>query len=577
MSPQNSPQNSPGASTSQAEVDPLFASKFPLAALTFDTGDTRRKRASKYARTGLPADVAATTAAMYSAAIAPKTLPEPSERINPHGDALSVVPRQRIIVPMIEPNVLDMARGYTRSGPRPQVTQDTDGVYRVQWANRADHEAATRAIVEDYHRTHDVVRLIGEGRSRLDSWHNPFLLIAVRHTYTDDTPDVTRWLCADGNAMLIGARYALAKDLRTWGVEHPFTDPTALWDADLATIRTVVSAARTTLLAIEHAALPYPVSNSVEQWADFMLPAPATRLLDVASWLYHEHNSTPTEPDADLSSEALSNDAEEETETQVPRSSIDWIAALDYFRGADLDLLEEITGYDPLTRAGRDAIADIEVEHDTYLREANSRKDALAARLTFAAIAVTTLDEEYLDLTFIPDGEQRLAEDPAYAQGLFFFDFAKRSTRRVWRRDDLLPIGLNTLRRYILTHRRFPDCDLAGIKGDLDNRIINGPLANPASDWFSVTAMWGLSYALIHNHLWLDYHPAPASTEERIYAPEPALFHTLFNEPAGQAVVTYYAECAANGDIPDNRIATLTTLATGTTGTITDGETGASR
>lgn len=547
--------------------DEVFAERYAIASWEFDSADQRRKNAARFARAGMPADLAAAAAAMFTSAEDHPTLTA-RERTNPAGGTLPIVPRLRVIVPAIEPNLLYIGRGITRGGPRPTVTSDPDGAYRVHWDSPAAHAQATRQVVDYYTARHEVVNIVAEV-GRLDTWHSPFLLTAVRHTYADQSKSVTRWTCADGNAMLIGARTAIAADLNDWGVEHPWCDPRTYWPADVATLRTVAAATHAALSAGSATTTGWPRSTGVAtQWADFILPSATLSSHDLGNWLYHEHN-TKARPD---------------TETFPLHEPVqDWLTAIDPFAGLNTDTISEIVGADLSSREGREEVAAVEEEVDAFLREVSSNKDVTAARLAFAATALAATNPTSLHWP-VTEAWKSLpfTQQEWYLKASIFHSYTSRATRRCRDNDWLTASGLNTIRHHLAATRSFPiKGDLYGVWQDVRNGFYDGPLSDPDSDWFTLTAMWGLSYAALHGHLLFNELP-PATHESNGTTPDPStpdpastskaaseaeetakrvLFtalpmsvRVLLDTSAGQEVICYYAEQASRGLVPEDRL-----------------------
>lgn len=536
------------SNTSSRTHDESFAERYALAAWQFDSANLRRKNAARFTRAGLPADLAASAAAMFTAAEERPDL-RASDRTNPAGDSLPVLHRLRIIVPAIEPNLLFIGRGITRMGPRPAVTIDPDGAFRVTWPSPAEHADATRSIVDFYTTHHEVVNTVAT-IGRLDTWHSPFLLTGVRHHYTDGTPSVTRWMCADGNAMLIGARKAIATDLTRWGVEHPWSDPTDYWPADMATLRTVAAASHAALTRGNAAGGAWPLSTGVAtQWADFILPNSERSSHDIGNWLFHEHN-TKQRPD---------------TETFPLHEPVsDWVDTLDWFAGLDSESIGEIVSADLSTRAGREEVAAAEEEVVDFLTEVSANKDTTAARLALAAAALASTDPK--DLHW-PVSDERAGESYVssewFLKGSIFHSYTTRATRRSRENDWLTASGLNTIREHLSATRTFPSGDLYGIWQDLRGGFYGGgPLADPDNDWFTLTAMWGLSYAALHGHLLFeDLSPAgaDADTDENVsrqvlFTDLPMSVRVLLDTRLGQETICYYAEQASRGLVPEDRV-----------------------
>jgi hypothetical protein len=534
--------------TSSRTHDEAFAERYALASWQFDSADQRRKNASRFTRAGMPADLAASAAAMFTTAEDRPALSR-TDRTNPAGDSLPVLHRLRIIVPAIEPNLLYIGRGIIRVGPRPKVSTDSDGVYRVLWSSPADHAEATRSLVEYYTAHHEVVGTVA-AIGRLDTWHSPFLITGVRHDYADGTPSQTRWMCADGNAMLIGARHAIAADLQQWGVEHPWNDPTGYWPADMATLRTVAAASHDAITS-GGAPTTWPVSTGVAtQWADFILPGPTRSSHDLGNWLYHEHNTKPR-PD---------------TETFPLHEPVrDWIAAVDCFAGLNTESIENIVGADLSTREGREELAAAEEEVERFLTNVTSNKDITAAQLAFAAAALARTDASTLDWPVAQDlQDQPFVTSDWFLKGSIFHSYASRATRRSRENDWLTAAGLNTIREHLATTRSFPSGDLYGVWQDLHGGFYGGgPLADPDNDWFTLTAMWGLSYAALHGHLLFDdLSPASHGEDEAdedvarrvLFTDLPMTVRVMLDTSIGQEVVCYYAEQATRALVPEDRI-----------------------
>lgn len=548
---------------SSREQDEAFAERYAIAAWKFDNADQRRKNAARFARAGMPADLAAAAASMFTSA---EDRPDLTvhERANPVGGTLPILQRLRIIVGAIEPNLLFIGRGITRTGPRPAVSSDPDGAYRVLWDSPAAHAEATRQIVNYYLTHHEVAGLVAD-IGRLDTWHSPFLLTGVRHTYTDGSDPVSRWMCADGNAMLIGARHAIAADLSEWGVQHPWADPTGYWPADVATLRTVAAASHDALTAGGVSTTGWPRSTGVAtQWADFIVPSPALSSHDLGNWLYHEHN---TKPRPDVETFPLHEPVK------------DWLATVDPFAGLDAELIEEIVGVDLSTREGREEVAAVEEEMDAFLTEVASNKDTTAARLALAATALAATPTAALHWPVSEDWTNHpFAAQEWFVKGSVFHSYAARATRRSRENDWLTAAGLNTIRHHLATTRSFPVAgDLYGVWQDLRGGFYGGgPLSDPDSDWFTLTAMWGLSYAALHGHL-LFKELAPTThehdgttpavsetaaedeeTAKRIlFTALPMAVRVLLDTSAGQEVICYYAEQATLGLVPENRITSV--------------------
>ena len=531
------------------EHDEAFAERYALASWRFDSADQRRKNAARFARVGLPADLAAAAAAMFTAAEERPDLTT-RDRTNPAGDALPVLHRLRVITAAIEPNLLFIGRGITRTGARPTVTVDPDGAYRVLWPSPAEHADATHRLVEFYTRHHEVVNAVAEA-GRLDTWHSPFLLTGVRHHYTDGTPAVTRWMCADGNAMLIGARYAIAADLNRWGVQHPWNDPAGYWPADMATLRTVAAAAHD---ALTHGAGggAWPLSTGVAtQLADFLIPDPHRSSHDIGNWLFHEHNTKPR-PD---------------TETFPLHEPVsDWLDTLDWFAGLDSASIGEIVSADLSTREGREEVAAAEEEVADFLTEVSANKDTTAARLALAATALAATNLTNLHWPVTEDLQtQPFVRAEWFVKGSIFHSYASRATRRSREQDWLTAAGLNTVREHLAATRSFPSGDLYGVWQDLHGGFYGGgPLADPDSDWFTLTAMWGLSYAALHGHLLFEPLDAtPDETDEEVsrrvlFTELPMSVRVLLDTSDGQEVICYYAEQASRGLVPEDRVRPVT-------------------
>lgn len=566
-----------------------FESRFPFAALRFEGGDKRRKMATKFAQYSMPADIAAQAAAMYRANVDNPALPNLSERTNPRQDSLPVVPRLRVVVAMVEPNVLPLGRCHSLFIPKPSIDVTPEGVWEVQWDSMSDHEAATRGAHENYLRSHEVTTQLAHGESTLDTWHDPFMLVAVRHTYNDGTPTQARWMCANGNARLHGARIALATDLTDWGVEHPWTDPAAYWSADMAVVRTAVAAARTNIAATDMDALGWSRSTTMtEQWADFMVPAPERTRAVVDNWLFHEHNTKARE---------------DEVAYPVREFLDEWLRGIDIFAGLDAVDITGIIGVDVATREGREEVSGYEEEGDKFLRAVSANKDRTATRITLAAAALAATPADDPTLAGVPvsgdsTGEAFTVSD-WYRKGRMFSEYARRVT--IETRDAHLSLveDLNTVRQYLSETRTFPDGDLWGAFEDLDSPLSDdSALADPTTDWFTLTAMWGISYAMLYGHLRLHPLPTPLNKARRIHdlvayeaakvfveqegreftdADEPeekprtsveleewdrsllyneagSMLEWLVTSAQGQKIVVYYAQCAEQGDVPENRI-----------------------
>lgn len=539
-------------------LDPAFAAKYALAAWQFDSADERRKNAARFTRAGIPADLSAAAAAMSLAVKHRHDLRAPIDRTNPAGDSLPVLSRLRVLVPAIEPNLLYMARGLTRPGPRPSVSTDADGGYRVEWDSPDAHRAATRSLVAYYDSHHEVVRAVAQA-GRLDTWHDPFLLIGVRHVYRDDSPTVARWMAADGNARLIGARYAVAADLTRWGIDHPWADPTAYWPADMATLRTVVAASHKALTTNPDLADHWPLSTGVvNQCADFVLPSPDRGTHDIGHWLFHEHN-TKTQPD---------------TETfPLSEPAANWLAGLDYFRGIDADDFIDIVSADPMTHEGREEIAAIEEEIAKFLTDVTANKDVTAARLALAATALAATPADQIHWPVSEDwAKQPFTHEEWFVKGALFRDYTARATRRCRESDYLFAAGINTVRQHLTATRTFPTGDLYGVWGDLSDGLHGGALTDPSSEWFTLTAMWGIAYAALHGHIWFTEDDTAAGTkasaEEQqarndLFTALPMSVRVLLDTSAGQEVLVYYAEQASRGLVPEDRVQPVTkTMAT---------------
>lgn len=566
-----------------------FASQFPFAALRFMGGDKRRKMATKFAHHSMPADIAAQAAAMYRANVDNPALPNLNERTNPNQDSLPVLPRLRVVVAMVEPNVLPLGRCHSLFVPKPSIEVTPEGVWVVRWESMADHEAATRGAHENYLRSHEVTSQLARGESTLDTWHDPFMLVAVRHTYNDGTTSQARWMCANGNARLHGARIALAGDLTDWGVEHPWTDPAAYWSADMAVVRTAVAAARTNIAAADMTTLGWSRSTTMtEQWADFVVPAPERTKYVVDNWLFHEHNTKARE---------------DEVAYPVREFLDEWLHGIDIFAGLRAVDITEIIGVDVATREGREEVSGYEEEVDKFLRTVSANKDRTATRLALAAAALAGTPTDDSTLAGVPVGVDCAGEafvvSDWYRKAKMFSEYARRVT--IETRDAHLGLveDLNTVRHYLSETRNFPDGDLWGVFEDLDAPLHDdSALADPSADWFTLTAMWGLSYAMLYGHLRLGPLPTPLNKTRRIrelvayeaakalveqqgraftdadepdeqpmtaaeleewersllYTEAGSMLEWLVTSEQGQKIVVYYAQCAEQGDVPENRI-----------------------
>lgn len=534
---------------STREHDEAFAERYALASWQFDAADQRRKNATRFTRAGMPADLAASAAAMFTATEERPDLTT-RDRTNPAGQSLPVLHRLRIIVGAIEPNLLYIGRGLTRTGPRPKVSTGADGVHRILWDSPTVHAEATRALVDFYTAHHEVVGEVA-ATGRLDTWHTPFLLTGVRHEYADGSPSITRWMCADGNAMLIGARKAIAADLAQWGVEHPWADAAGYWPADMTTLRTLTAAAHDAIVS-GGATSTWPLSTGVAtQWADFLLPDAERDTHDLGNWLYHEHN---TKPQPDVETFPLHEPVK------------DWLDSLDLFAGLDAERIGEIVGFDLSTREGRDEVAATEEEVAAFLTEVSANKDTTAARLALAAAALAATDPTTLHWPVTEDLQtQPFTAEEWFVKGSIFHSYASRTTRRSREQDWLTAAGLNAIREHLTSTRRFPAGDLYGVWQDLRGGFYGGgPLADPTNDWFTLTAMWGLSYAALHGHLLFEPLDAtPDETDEQVsrrvlFTDLPMSVRVLLDTTAGQEVICYYAEQASRGLVPEDRVRPVT-------------------
>jgi hypothetical protein len=547
-------------------------------ALTFASADQRRSLAKKFAA-HLPADIASAAAALNAVST---VFPAPSEpplrdpeTLTVHDLQFTVLPRVRILSALVEPNTLPMGRNMTLRRRSISTQSDTDGVYVTRWNTLADHEAAYRDSFEHYLSTHDLVTAIAHGAT-LDSWHSPLLLVPVRHEYADGTRPVSALMAADGTARIWGARMALAADLSAWGVTHEWTDPSARWTLGVADIRKAVAAARTQVAAIDAAIeraieqdpdttigrrLAGVSSGSVEDWANILTPG--FTFSDLGMYLYHTHSThTPVE-DGPFCDEV-----------------VDWVQSIDVFRGVNpFDLL----GMDPADPVDREqVVADAEELHRDLLTVVTN-KDQTARRVALMANAVS----------YLPSGGETVEEVEVSRSELFHRWLGPALTRTRALHWAAVP-GIVRLRHTLATMRSFPDCDLYGVNGDLGSHSLYAPLDDPTSEWFTLTTMRGLTYAILHGHLdavttarseefmaaekvlddayealvesvgedaaieqFKHEMPDEFAIEERLLPImgdfADSVLTRLLTTTEGHAVVLHYAAHAAAGTVPENR------------------------
>lgn len=476
-------------------------SKF--AELSFATADARRAAAKKVGK-HLPPDMAAVAVALSrgSNRKGQVHVPEPDTR-TVRETTINVLPRMRVVMPLVEPNVIDLARNLPWALPCRTRTGE-DGVFVTEWKTPADHADAYRKAYEHYLSHHEVVREIGAGSST-DSWHSPMLLVPVRHTYKDGSKLVSVLMAADGTARVWGSRLALTTDLAAWHTVCDWSDPGARWDLSMATARKVVATARVNSRVTGHAVS----DGSVEDWADILIPDPGFSFHDLGLYLYHVHN-TPT-------------DADEEPKSPFTEDSQDWVESIDVFTGRDpFDLMS----LSPACAEDRDQVTHTTESLHTDLLSVASNKHVTARRVTLAAVA------------FHQWATARKVDLYDHEVWFMFRQWLHTATSKTRQLDYM---AHQTLLRLVLdlpVMRSWPDCDLYGIAADLDNTSLYDPLTDPSSDWFTLTAMRGLTYAVLYGHLNGD----PIGPSETYRAAEQAM-----NE-AYEAAKT---EAENNGTDPD--------------------------
>lgn len=296
-----------------------------LARLVIESTEVRRRLAQKIERQ-LPADAAQaatllTTPSRQNVNGVPleRKMPEPRQ----HDSGLTVYPRIRVFVPLVEPNVLSWLRRIAhREWPEPQVTED--GILTAAWESPAQHAAATVDTYRWYLREHSAIGDIIRSQ-RLDSWHGPLLLAPVRHTYADGTKDRLAWMSAEGTARVVAARKAAAQEIARWAPDHPWTDPAALWPNDSVALRRLASAAR------NHFTVTHPDTDPehdwsmnywwAEDWADLAV-ADTDMEHKIGLWAFREHNRggrDDLDEDTDSLDETDAEDDEDEVRALVYR------------------------------------------------------------------------------------------------------------------------------------------------------------------------------------------------------------------------------------------------------------------
>ena len=474
-----------------------------LTSYVLATADQRRKSQSRLAKI-LPADVAAAVTLLTMPGVDPDGF---NPKATDHASGLGCFSRQRVLTPLIEPNVLAFGRCNVRDAPRGQV--DDEGVVFARWASPAAHTASTRSAVEFYVDGHDLVEPITKQVTfnGLDSWHSPLALIPVRHHYDDGSASVTRWMAADGTARIVGARIAQSSAWSTWLTDHPYTDPYGMWPTDSVTLRQFFAQARAhadcTADEINAAAradgtfdADSPVRPesllrlpSVEDWADLILPKPPVMqeradgttsrdlglLVDVGLWNFRTHNAGSSLSDSGAAD--AGSDADERCDAVT-----DFINALDVFCGSDPFAS---FGLSPSVAEDRETVAEMTADVRHFLLNLNNSYSDQAARLALFIISVS-------DVRAAASG----VVAPSTARSLIVeFTIATVSGRKkpfdaaLVCRDEILRIAGTP-----------GGSDLHGAYA-MKDELTPEMLLNPTWAWFWLSSLQAVMYAALLGHL----------------------------------------------------------------------------
>lgn len=486
-----------------------------IADLVVPSSDARRKAAAKFAK-HLPADAAAAAVAL--------TLPQRGDRgpldvhVENHPSDMPALLRTRVLVPLVEPNVLSWGRMITRPGA-PHPTTSTDGIVTTTWASPAQHAAAAGAVVREYEQRHSAVEDIAEyvSHSRLDSWHEPLALVPVRHTYKDGSSSVLRWMAADGTARVVGARLAFARSFAPWLADHPYADAYVDWPTDTVTLRQFLAAARTEAerqAEARQAEDPdlsevnpswFLTSPGIEDFASLIMPTldnakggntKVDMVHTVGHWNFMSHTGG-SRPDPDAFTDEVRN----------------YLESMDVWSGKDpFDIL----GADPADADGRDSVSYAEEQVTEWLATAGGPDDVKAQRIAAFMVAVS-------DPATAPSGDATalLADYAITILGNNGFARMVGTDLGAVREDLVAALGAPRLG------------DLYGVYGDLTCGEVNDPLRDPTSPWFWLGAAQGLTYAAVLGHL----------TGTGI----DGLVQRLFTAIDGREQVLAYADACAEG------------------------------
>ena len=454
-----------------------------IADLVVPSSDARRKAAARFAR-HLPADAAAAAVAL--------TLPQRGDRgpidvdVENHPCGMPALLRTRVLVPLVEPNVLSWGRMITRPGaPHPTMTEDR--IITASWNSPAEHATAAGAVVREYEQRHSGTEDIAEfvSHSRLDSWHEPLALVPVRHTYQDGSASVLRWMAADGTARIVGARLAFARAFAPWLTDHPYADPYADWPTGTVVLRRFLAAARIEAdrqAAARRAEDPdlnqvnpswFLTSPGIEDFASLIMPTAEANGQDgakvdmvhkVGMWNFLTHTGG-TRPDPDAFSDEVRN----------------YLESLDVWSGKDpFDIL----GTDPADADGRDQVTYAEEQVTEWLATAGGPEDVKAQRIAAFMVAVS-------DPATAPSGDATTLLTDYAITILGNNGFAR-----------MVGTDLGAVREDLVATLGAPRLgDLYGVWGDLTSGDVNTPLRNPNNHWFWLGAAQGLTYAAVLGHL----------------------------------------------------------------------------